>query len=164
MRRRSLFEVQDMKYASKTTVAADRSRNEIERTLKRYGADQFAYGWGEDKAMIGFRMNGKFIRFELPLSKREDFACTPTGRRRSSQTATEEAWDQAVRQSWRALALLVKAKLESVESGITVFEEEFMAHIVMPDGRTVSEWATPQIEQAYETGKVPPLLSAGTIQ
>lgn len=153
-----------MKYAARTTVGADRSRSEIERTLKRYGADQFAYGWGEDKAMIGFRMNGKFIRFELPVPRQQDFKHTPTGRRRRSNLTAEKAWDQAVRQSWRALALLVKAKLESVESGITVFEDEFMAHIVMPDGRTVSEWARPQIEQAYETGKVPPLLSAGTVQ
>jgi len=129
-----------MKYASRTTVGAERSRSEIEQTLKRYGADQFAYGWGEGKAMIGFRMNGKFIRFELPVPKKEDFTNTPTGRRRRSSLTAEKAWDQALRQSWRSLALLVKAKLESVESGITVFEEEFMAQIVMPDGRTVSEW------------------------
>jgi len=33
------------RYAEGTSVPADRSRAEIERTLTRYGADQFAYGW-----------------------------------------------------------------------------------------------------------------------
>ena len=57
-----------------------------------------------------------------------------------------------------ALALVVKAKLEAVQSGIVGFEDEFMAHIVMPDGKTVAEHARPLIASAYETGKVPALL------
>jgi hypothetical protein len=54
--------------------------------------------------------------------------------------------------------LVIKAKLEAVESGIACFEEEFMAHIVLPDGRTVGEHVIPGIAQAYETGNVPALL------
>lgn len=33
------------RYAQKTTVPVERSRNEIEATLARYGAQQFMYGW-----------------------------------------------------------------------------------------------------------------------
>jgi hypothetical protein len=43
-------------------------------------------------------------------------------------------------------------------SNIELFEEAFMAQIIMPDGRTMSEWARPQIELAYRTGKMPPLM------
>jgi hypothetical protein len=32
------------RYASNTDVPSDRSRAEIERTLVRYGADEFMYG------------------------------------------------------------------------------------------------------------------------
>ena len=32
------------KYAAQTEVTSTRSRDEIERTLERYGADQFMYG------------------------------------------------------------------------------------------------------------------------
>jgi hypothetical protein len=39
--------------------------------------------------------------------------------------------------------LAVKAKLISVADGIETFEEAFMAHVVMPDGRTVAETITP---------------------
>lgn len=70
----------------------------------------------------------------------------------------QAAYEQDVRQRWRALCLCIKAKLEAVEAGITTFEDEFMAHIVLPNGQTMSQHATPMIAQAYETGNVPPLL------
>jgi hypothetical protein len=37
------------------------------------------------------------------------------------------------------LLLANKAKLSSVEDGIETFEDAFLAHIVMPDGTTVSQ-------------------------
>ncbi len=58
----------------------------------------------------------------------------------------------------RWLALVIKAKLEAVESGITMFEEEFLAHIVLPDGKTAGEHVIPAIESSYQTGKVKALL------
>ena len=33
-----------------------------------------------------------------------------------------------------------------------------MAHIVLPDGKTVGQLMRPQIITAYDTGKMPPLL------
>ena len=58
----------------------------------------------------------------------------------------------------RVLALVVKAKLEAVECGIATFEEEFYAHIVMPGGKTLYQLTRDNVELAYKTGKVPPLL------
>ena len=101
------------------------------------------------------------VRFEIAMPSREDpdICETPTGRERSA-TQVESAVEQAVRQKWRALALVVKAKLEAVESGITSFEEEFLAHILLPDGSTVGGTMIPQIAVAYETGRMPALLPA----
>src|SRR5689334_2029476 len=108
------------KYAQGTQVGSDRSRSEIERTLQRYGATSFAYGWHQTSAIIAFEAKGRRIRFELPLPDRASkaFMRTPTGKPRSSQAAAD-AYEQAVRQKWRALALAIKAKLEAVESGIS---------------------------------------------
>lgn len=147
------------RYAEKTSVASERSRAEIEKTLSRYGASGFMYGWQQETAVVAFEMEGRRIRFDLPMPDRRDpeFTETPTGRERSPAQA-EAAYDQAVRQRWRALALVIKAKLEAVESGITEFEEEFLAHIVLPGGETVGRWMLPQVAQAYETGKMPRLL------
>jgi len=148
------------RYAANTDVTSDRSRAEIERTLARYGADSFAYGWDSGRAMVGFHMHDRQIRFVLPLPDRNapEFTKTPTGKDRSA-TAAAAAHEQAVRQSWRALALVIKAKLEAVAAGIVTFEDEFAMHMVLPDGRTVAAHVLPAIEQAYATGTVRPMLA-----
>jgi hypothetical protein len=150
------------RYAADTNVPSDRSRAEIERILARYGAQQFAYGWDPTRAMIGFVARDRQIKFILPLPDREDWSITHTPARRQRRTPAqaEAAYEQAVRQRWRALTLVIKAKLEAVEAGITTFEDEFLAHTVLPDGRTAGEWITPQIAEAYATGQMPaPLLA-----
>ena len=129
------------------------------RTLQRYGADQFMYGWDANKAVIAFRMSGRQIRFMLPMPDKQDkaFVLTPTGKRRKEGQAFD-AWEQACRQRWHALALVIKAKLEAVESGISIFDDEFMANIVLPDGSTVGQFMAPQIADAYKSGDMPKLL------
>lgn len=136
------------KFAEGTEVPADRSKAEIERTLTRFGADQFGYGWKDDAAVIVFRAHGRHIRFVLPMPTDADI----------KQMRGKEAKERETRRRWRALNLCIKAKLESVATCIETFEESFMAHVVLPDGRTMAEAALPQIGQAYKDGKMPPLL------
>lgn len=144
-------------YAKETNVASETSRMDIEKTLIRYGADQFAYAAAPGKAMIGFTMHGRQIKFILPLPKRDEFRLTDTGRVRTDKSQ-QDAWEQACRQRWRALLLVIKAKLEATECGISTFESEFMANIVLPDGTTAGEFMLPQIAVAYQTGNMPPML------
>ena len=126
-------------YAQYTKVPISQSKAEIERILERYKADQFGSASDNEthRAMVQFRFNAKIIRFEMSL---------------------ENLAEQQVRQRWRALLLAIKSKLESVESGIETFEEAFLAHVVMPDGRTFSKFAIPQIEQAALEGRMPQTL------
>ena len=148
-----------MTYAENTNVSTNQSRTEIERTLQRYGADQFMYGWDQDRAIVGFRMVGRQIRFVLPMPDKKDrrFTHTPTAKARK-ESASHSEWEKACRQKWRALSLVIKAKLEAVEAEIAVFDDEFMANIVLPNGTTVSQFMVPQIETAYESGSMPHLL------
>lgn len=145
-------------YASKTTVAADRSRAEIERTLVRYGASSFGYGWEDERAIIMFRAHERRVRFVFPVPDPSDDEFVYHSRGTRSRAAAEAAYEQAVRQRWRALALVIKAKLEAVETGIVTFEDEFLAHLVLPDGQTAGDWLRPQVARAYETGAMPSLL------
>lgn len=145
-------------YAAKTEVAQEKSRAEIERTLVRYGATEFAYAWREQAAVLGFKCKGRFIRMMLPMPKKEDFARTPTTRVLRSAKAQQEAWDQGCRQRWRAMALYIKATLEAIESGIVTFETAFEPFTLLPNGLTVSEYVGPQIAAAYSTGQMPDLL------
>jgi len=146
------------RYAENTQVGSDRSRAEIERTLVRYGASGFMYGWDENVAVIAFKIKNRQVRFNLPLPLREDFTYTETGRSRTSASA-ETAYERAVKQRWRALSLIIKAKLEAVEGGITGgFDDEFLAHLVLPGGQTVGERMRDDLATTLESGNVPALL------
>jgi len=144
-------------YAADTKVPVDRSRAEIERTLVRYGADAFSYGYDEHRAVIQFRAHGRMVRLDVPVPTLEDVAFTPSGERRSA-AAAGAAREKLTRARWRALALVVKAKLEAVESGIVGFEEEFLAHIMLPDASTVGDWMAEQLDAVYTTGSMPEVL------
>ena len=151
------------KYAAATSVSVEKSKAEIERIFQKYNATQFAYGWDQQKAMIGFHLQKRAIRIVLKLPDKQQFARTPAGKRERKPDAILKAWEQACRQSWRALALVIKAKLEAVESGIASFEDEFLAYTVLPNGQTAGQWLEPQIDKALKRGRMPKLLPAGDI-
>lgn len=101
-----------------------------------------------------FIAHNRRVRFNLPMPDRDarDITHTETGRRRTA-TSAAEAYDQAVRSRWRALVLVIKAKLEAVATGIVTFEEEFLAHVVLPSGDTVGRWVEPQLAEVYDRGR-----------
>lgn len=125
-----------MSYARRTYVPVSQSRSEIERLVGRYGADQFGSASDTEgkRAMVQFRLGGWMLRFILPLDVKTE---------------------QQERTRWRALLLVIKAKLEAVETGITTVEQEFLAHIVTPSGETFGQWAVPQIQEARRRGELP---------
>lgn len=149
-------------YAAGTDVSVERSRAELERTLDRYGADQFVYGREAGRVMIQFTMAARTVRFLVPMPDRaaKAFTVTQTGKARSPKAAGD-AWEQACRQRWRALNLVIKAKLEAVDAGIGTFESEFLANVLLPNGTTVGEFMAPQVEAAYLDGTPPSPLALG---
>jgi hypothetical protein len=123
-------------------VPVDRTKGEIEAMLTDYGARHFAYFVDPKGAMVIFEVQGRRLRFNVPLE--------------------EGASPKAVRsrnQRWREFLQCVRAKLESVTTGIESFTEAFLAHMIMPDNRTVYEHVAPQIAQVAECGETKPLLS-----
>lgn len=135
------------RYAATTSVSVAKSKAEIEDTLHRYGASGFMSGWLGEKAMIAFQVRNRQVKFVLPMPAKNsrEFTHSPTGKLRASD-AIHAAWEQGCRQRWRALALAIKAKLEAVECGIVTFDQEFLAHIVGPNGQTVGDQVIPMIE------------------
>jgi hypothetical protein len=123
-------------YAKTTKVPAERTRLEIEALMKKRGADQFFSGDDGNKAVLAFRLNRRHIRFALPLAD----ARSP----------------QQIRSRWRALLLVIKAKLEAIDLGILTTEDAFIGETVLPDRQTVAEYMRPQIETAYQTGAITP--------
>lgn len=95
----------------------------------------------------------------MPRSDSIEFTQTPTGRPCTAEAARAQ-WEQACRQRWRALALVIKAKLEAVDSGIVTLVEEFAAHVVLPGGQSVGDLVLPAIAQAYTEDSPAPMLAA----
>ncbi len=151
------------RYAEKTEVSTEASKAEIERTLSRYGATSFMYGWRDKQAVVSFTYRDRTIRLLLTLPDKaaDEYKWRRHGAHGRAVRTSEQitaAWEQDCRRSWRALALVIKAKLEAVETGIATFEDEFLAYTMLPGGRTVSEEITPTVARALAAGSVPALL------
>lgn len=125
------------RYAKTTQVPVDRSRSEIERTLKAYGCDAFAFGWEPAGAMIQFGYKGRAVRVSVPMPQGDDRAAA-----------------QVERQRWRILLLLIKAQIEAVEIGLATFEEAFLPWMLLADGSTVAQKMVPQLPPAQDPPKL----------
>lgn len=150
-------------YAKGTKASISKTDDEIKKALRKYGAENFLIGEASGRAQVLFEMNGKRIIMRMPLPARNDKRFVKTSGRglARSESAALALWEQEGREKWRALLLCIKAKLESVSSGVETFEQAFLAHMLLPSGETVSEWAErPDNKAALEGGRMPPLLGA----
>jgi hypothetical protein len=156
-----------MTYARETSVSVAKSRVELDELLRKAGAAQ--RGFADDdrtgKAAVWFTLADRQYRLEVPLPKLSDPAVTHTLRRgrRELRTADQAraAHEQLCRSRWRAVLLLVKAKLEAIELGLSTPEREFLADLMLPNGERVGAAISPVIAESYRTGGVPLLLGPG---
>ena len=155
-----------MSFAATTTVPIERTRAAIEDLVREKGASQFmsAFDHEQGKAIIGWTLAGRMVRLQVPLPRPDEkrfmhrrtrhgysYKDLPVARQR-------QLWEQACRARWRAILLIMLAKFEAVDAGISSYEREFLADTVMADGNTVSVWLAPQLDSMYSTGRMPALL------
>lgn len=147
-----------MAYAENTEISVERSIAEIVGLIKKAGAVRVAQIEEPDRVAVQFFLLDRMLRFTVALPNVNDIPQTsPAGRYRDNAARVKIAI-QMRKQRARALLLVIKAKLESVESGVESFEEAFLAHVVTPSGETVGDWLIPQIGEAYRSGAVPTRL------
>lgn len=127
-----------MPYAERTRVPARQTRGEIEDLVMKRKAKSFATYMEASGVMISFEMQDRRIAFRLPLPSKGE---------------------QEIRSRWRGLLLCLKAKFEAIDRGVETFEQAFLAHTMMPDGRTVADHVRDNVALAYQ-GKAVPLLPA----
>jgi hypothetical protein len=141
------------KFAAQTKVSVEKSRRAVEQLLEKYGAEGFGYAWArrlvageggnrveEEVAVVQFRMKGCQMRLEVPMP----------------EARTKDATAKLHRARWRAIFLVVKAKLVAVDSGISSLEEEFLANVVMKNGQTVGEAMLHRLPEVVESGHLLP--------
>jgi hypothetical protein len=147
-----------MAYAERTEISVDKSVGEITALLRKSGAERIANAAMPERLAIQCFVKDRMLRFTVRLPLLEQMPRYDGSNRYLTEKQRAMKRDQAHRQRARALLLVIKAKLESVESGVETFDEAFLANVVMPDGLTVAELALPTIEKAYIEGKQPQLL------
>jgi hypothetical protein len=146
-------------YAENTSVPVEKSRTEIEKLLQKHRCAKFMAGVDNEahRATVQFQAHNRIIRFEIALPDPKDpqFKKIKNSYLQRTAAGVAKLVEQVERSRWRALLLVIKAKLEAVESNIATFEEEFMAHIVLPNDQTVGQWVLPEVAQIYKTGRMP---------
>lgn len=152
-------------FATKSSVSPEKTRAEIERLVMRHGATRFASGWETgEAATVLFVVRGRAVRFTLPMpdpNARSFTHVRPGSWQRTTEKQRAARHEQAVRSAWRALMLVIKAKLEAVASNITTFEQEFLAHIVLASGDTVGDRIIPALDDYTRVVGVLALPPAG---
>lgn len=146
------------RYAETTTVPVERSQHELGTLLRKAGAEAVMTAWDATQgAGVRFRMDGVYAQLIVPHPSPERMATLVKARPRTLRVDLEE---QEERRCWRALLLLVKAKLEAIAGDITTMEREFMPDLLLSDGRRLEQWAAPALAEMYQTGRLPALPAA----
>jgi hypothetical protein len=147
-----------MAYAENTEIAIEKSMSEIVAMIRRAGAERIAQVEEPGIIAIRFFLRDRMLQFRVGLPVWTEMPEWNGRRERLEQPKRTSMAAQRGKQRARALMLVIKAKLESVESGVETFEEAFLPNIVMPDGKTVGEHTLPTITQAYADGRQPTLM------
>jgi hypothetical protein len=136
------------RYAEGTKVGVDSSRGDITGILAKHGVVRM--GWTTDLAAdtLVFELGGGTYRLSMV---KPDLAWA----KKAYPNAYD--WNAKIegewRRRWRANVLLLKAKLEFIESGDTTLDRELLPYRVLKGGRTV--------EETLLAGGLP-MLTAGT--
>jgi hypothetical protein len=156
-------------YAANSSVPVARSRAELQQVLERAKCTSAMVGESGGEAMVAFELQGRVVKMRWPIPKRDADAFVykqPTGAeknrmwwRKNAPGVADKLHAQAVRSAWRVLILIVKAKLEVIEAGLSTVEREFLADLLLPGGQTVHDAMRENIALVYDTNQVPMLGS-----
>lgn len=141
------------RYASETTVTVDKTIGDLRKIVSRYGATEYGVFTSEMTGGVMFTLKERRIKISMIMPTKEESRIDSAGRR---MQFNQQRYDKQIRQRWRALLLVVTAKLEGVQSGIETVEQAFMPYLLLPNGSTVGEAVLTQIQSG-----VLPLLSTG---
>lgn len=150
------------RYAEGTTVSVERSKSAIERLLRDHGATGLLLAWDDRRAfsIVQFRLDERMVHMTVEEPNPDDYLVTPKNVKRTPVQAKSAAEREHMRR-WRALYLIIRAKLEMIEGGGSTAEREFMADLLLPDGTTLGAHVGPKLEAAYESGEMPTLMLPG---
>ena len=135
------------KYAKTTSVPVNRSRTQIQDVLIGFGIDEFFFGTSSRGQGIGFKYEGRVYKYNVPLPER-------------TEDMSDKQYEQALRSRWRVLHMTLKMKLEEILGGGIPFEDQFLAQMCLPNGKSVSDFMRlPENIAKLEKAEMPKMLT-----
>lgn len=122
------------RYAEGTKVTVDSSRGEITGILAKHGVKKM--GWMSDGVsdQLVFEIDGQSFRFTIE-EPTIAWAKQAYPNAYDFHAKVQAEW----RRRWRANVLLLKAKLEFIESGDSTLTRELLPYLVTKNGETMEE-------------------------
>lgn len=123
-------------YAWGTKVGVEKSQAELMVLLGRHGVTNMATTHSAARgSAIRFQIGDRW--FEMAV-RRPTWADIQPLYERTAGTVADNI-EQEYRRRWRAHLMLLKMKLEFIESGESTVEDEMLAHLLLAGGRTLGE-------------------------
>ena len=117
-----------------TMVSTERSKEEINKLLKKFGCNGIQWTWIDGKEILRF-----IHEFELEGVKHGitfEINIPDIGKYKGRKY--DKIFMRNERQAYRIVVHIIKAKLTAVETGVETFENEFLSKVLyqLPSGRT----------------------------
>lgn len=124
-----------MTYARGGIVPVERTLSEIGRLVKAAGGSDMTVISSDEQIGCEFILEGLRIRLTCDLIDKHQTMLDRLARA-MSPTQAGQAHQRMIRERWRAVMLVIKAKLISVNLKIESVQEAFMAQVVTADRQT----------------------------
>ena len=134
--------------SAETSTPVSNSRAEVERILRRYGANGLSVSqdYKGGRVIVSFIVpnstdkGAPVVPVKLPVDVLRVFNALftngPFTLEQAQMSSNEKAWAQAERVAWRNLVLWIDAALSATTAGLQTITEAFFAHAVLSgDGR-----------------------------
>lgn len=157
------------RYAQDTAVPVARTRGEIDKLLREWGATgiQWTDDFHDDRVTLRFAFNMDGLRymarFSIGLQRTNEVRRACTNRYgKVAEAKFEKALEARGKSEHRLLLLWLKAALNAVAAGIVPIQTLFLPFLEGKDGKTVGEFFTPNMP-ALLRGGAEKLLPSGAV-
>lgn len=150
-----------------TSTAVVNSKSEIEKMLRRYGADAFAvtHDYTGGRAQVSFvvpesgEKDAPKVPVRIPVDVQKVYHAlygmplkwSGSERVHNPQGYDSKKMEQAERVAWRNLVLWIDAALSTATISLQTITETFFAHAVIgPQGQTAMQWANEMIDPSRQ--------------
>lgn len=124
------------RYAWGTKVPIEKSRAELMVLLAKHGVEDMATTHSAVRGdAVRFRIGERWFELAVARPSFEDVKVDYARVAGSWDDNRDAEW----RRRWRAQLMLLKMKLEFIETGESTVEAELMSHMLLRDGQTMAE-------------------------